>query len=65
MRLAIKLLSSSHTTIYRLIQAGELDDFRYSDGGWHWVTMKSIDRYLLRRQRPQRKAPTKTSARKK
>lgn len=51
MRETMRRIGAEKDTIYRLIEAGHLECFRFTDGGWHWVYERSVKQYLSRRTR--------------
>jgi predicted DNA-binding transcriptional regulator AlpA len=61
MRKAIGDLGCTRSTIKRLIDAGELRSFQYTNEGWHWVHARSIEEYLARRNK--KSAPKKQQRR--
>jgi hypothetical protein len=61
MRKAISTLGCTRSSVKRLVDAGELQSFQYTDDGWHWIHSTSIDRYLARRAKSAQKKQQRRS----
>ena len=60
---AAEMIGCSLSTLYRLIDAGELEEYRFTDRGWRKITVASVKQYLASRHKARKTTSKKTSRR--
>lgn len=51
LRETMRRIGCSRGTVKQLVNAGALESFQYSDGGWHWIYEETLVGYLRQRSR--------------